>query len=196
MTLKDILKGSLVVFIVIAIVVVSVYFWNKFKSEGFNDADTERVTSMVKKYTDNINDVMGQPIQTPREGATLIGMPDNLSIIQGDGYGPSMNTSCSRINDSNFMVDCPQTTPSFTVATSLLPKDTPETEWGVPDCVKNALKNQNYLSAAQRIGNNTTNGVLRNPSLDIRNEIPNPMIPVSIWNSSTITPNLYKRDIE
>lgn len=197
MTLKDMLKRGLVVFIIIAMLVLGVYAWSKFKKESFlNDADTEIVTSIVKNYTSSVNDVMGQPIKTPREEATLVGMPDNLGLIQSEDYNPSVNTDCKRLNDSNFMSQCPQSNPSFTVATSLLPKDTPESEWGVPDCVKNALQNQNYLSAAQRIGNNTTNGVLRNPSLDLRNEVPNPMTPVSIWNASTITPNLYKRDIE
>lgn len=194
MVLQNILKGGLVIIIILAVVATIVFLWNKYTPEGFvNDADTELISNNIKNYTSSLNDVMGQPIQTPREGATLVGMPNDLGLIQGDG-GFNPDDNCDK--NGNFMGNCPQTTPSFTVATSLLPKDVKESEWGVPDCVKNALQNQNYLSAAQRIGNNTTNGVLRNPSLDLRNEVPNPMTPVSIWNASTITPNLYKRDIE
>lgn len=194
---KNTFLGIVVIAAVAAVVFALLFAYNKFIKEGFmNDADKEAISKTVSKYSSSLNDVLGQSISTPREDATLIGMPNDLGLIQGGGYNPSMNTDCDRINDANFMSKCPQTNPSFTVATSLLPKDVPENEWGVPDCVKDALKNQNYLSAAQRIGNNTTNGVLRNPSLDVRNEVPNPMTPVSVWNASTITPDLYKRDIE
>lgn len=64
MTLKDMLKRGLVVFIIIAMLVLGVYAWSKFKKESFlNDADTEIVTSIVKNYTSSVNDVMGQPIK-------------------------------------------------------------------------------------------------------------------------------------
>ena len=191
---QKVVKAFLIALLIVAVLIL---VWKFFIKESFlNDTSTERIATNVANYGSNVGDVMGQPISTPREDATLIGMPNDLNLIQGSGYQPSLNTDCDRINDPNFMSKCPQTNPSFTVATSLLPRDMPESEWGVPDCVKNALQNQNYLSAAQRIGNNTTNGVLRNPSLDLRNELPNPMVPVSVWNASTIGPNLYKRDIE
>lgn len=203
MNIQSVGYKLLIAVLVIVVVIVVLHFFKIINlrtmlgmEEFMNDTDTELISTRVHKYTSDLNDVMGQPIGTPREGATLVDMPNNLNLIQGGGYNPSMNTDCERLNDANFMSKCSQTNPSFTVATSLLPKDVPETEWGVPDCVKNALQNQNYLSAAQRIGNNTSNGTLRNPSLDIRNEVPNPMTPVSIWNSSTIAPDLYKRDIE
>lgn len=195
MKLSTNIRVFLIVVVLLAVLLlVGKYYLNWF--ESFNNADKEVISGNVKKYS-SLDDTMGQPIGTPTEQASLVGVPRDLGLVQGQGFYPSLNQECTN-NDKtgSFMSMCPISNPTFGVATSLLPKDVPESEWAIPDCVKDSLENQNYLSAAQRIGNTTTNGVLRNASQDIRNEIPNPQTPVSVWNSSTIGPDLYKRDIE
>lgn len=91
---------------------------------------------------------------------------------------------------------CAQNAPTF-VATSLLPKpEIPgQKSWDV-NAPNNILANQNFLSATQQIGVDTVLGSLRNPSYDIRNDIPNPINVVSPWNQTTILPNLEKRPLD
>lgn len=91
---------------------------------------------------------------------------------------------------------CAQNAPTF-VATSLLPKpEIPgEKSWDV-NAPNNILANQNFLSATQQVGVDTVLGSLRNPSYDIRNDIPNPINVVSPWNQTTILPQLEKRPLD
>lgn len=91
---------------------------------------------------------------------------------------------------------CAQNAPTF-VATSLLPKpEIPgEKSWDI-NAPNNILANQNFLSATQQIGVDTVLGSLRNPSYDIRNNIPNPINVVSPWNQTTILPDLEKRPLD
>lgn len=186
------------VLLVIVVVSIILFLVAKYyiKFETFDDL-TNKIITDVQSYTKSEDSVFGERIFTPQQPANLVGVPSSLDLIEASGFSPSTDTQCENLNENgNFMSRCPITKPSFTVATSLIPKDAPSKDWAVPDCVRDSLENQNFLSAAQRVGNSTTNGVLRNASLDIRSEIPNPMVPVSVWNSSTITPDLYKRPIE
>lgn len=186
------------VLLVIVVVSIILFLVAKYyiKFETFDDL-TNKIITDVQSYAKSEDRVFGERIFTPQQPANLVGVPSSLDLIEASGFSPSTDTQCENLNENgNFMSRCPITKPSFTVATSLIPKDAPSKDWAVPDCVRDSLENQNFLSAAQRVGNSTTNGVLRNASLDIRSEIPNPMVPVSVWNSSTITPDLYKRPIE
>jgi hypothetical protein len=63
-----------------------------------------------------------------------------------------------------------------------------------PDSV---LSNQNFLDPRQQIGfPETIGGNLRNANLQERSEPPNPRNPVSIWNVSTIPPDLMRPGFE
>lgn len=59
-----------------------------------------------------------------------------------------------------------------------------------------SLKGKNFLSAGALIGVNTVGQSLRNANLQLRSEPPNPQSPVSIWNSSTISPDISHRPLE
>lgn len=91
---------------------------------------------------------------------------------------------------------CAQNAPTF-VATSLLPKpNVPgQQTWDV-NAPCNVLSNQNFLAATQQIGTDTVLSSLRNPSFDIRNNIPNPINVVSPWLNTTITPELERRPLD
>lgn len=90
---------------------------------------------------------------------------------------------------------CAQNAPTF-VASSLLPKmNLPGVpSWQVTDTT--ALANQDFLSPTQQYGVDTVLSSLRNPSYDLRNNIPNPISVVSPWLNSTITPDLQRRPID
>lgn len=59
-----------------------------------------------------------------------------------------------------------------------------------------SLKGKNFLSAGALIGVNTVGQSLRNANLQIRSEPPNPQVPVSVFNNSTITYDFSHRPLE
>lgn len=87
--------------------------------------------------------------------------------------------------------------PTNAVSTSLLPREIPSSEdFGTfsPDAI---MEGQNYLDPRSQIGYpETLGGVLRNANYDIRSEPSNPRVPVSIFNNSTIVPDLMRPQFE
>lgn len=84
-----------------------------------------------------------------------------------------------------------QLTPS-----ELLPKDN-NTVWSEQNPMgPGSLKGKNFLSAGALLGVNTVGQSLRNASWQLRSEPPNPQVPVSIFNQSTIQPDVNRRPLE
>ena len=84
-----------------------------------------------------------------------------------------------------------QLTPS-----ELLPKDM-NSIWAEQNPMgPGSLKGKNFLSAGALIGVNTVGQSLRNANLQVRSEPPNPQVPVSIFNQSTIAPDISHRPLE
>jgi hypothetical protein len=84
-----------------------------------------------------------------------------------------------------------QLTPS-----ELLPKDM-NSIWAEQNPMgPGSLKGKNFLSAGALIGVNTVGQSLRNANLQIRSEPPNPQMPISIFNQSTISPDISHRPLE
>lgn len=78
----------------------------------------------------------------------------------------------------------------------LLPKD-PNSVWAQQNPMgTGSLKGKNFLSAGALIGVNTVGQSLRNGNYQFRSEPPNPQMPVSIWNQSTIEPDVNRRTLE
>lgn len=84
-----------------------------------------------------------------------------------------------------------QLTPS-----ELLPKDM-NSIWAEQNPMgPGSLKGKNFLSAGALIGVNTVGQSMRNANLQVRSEPPNPQMPVSIFNQSTISPDISHRPLE
>jgi hypothetical protein len=84
-----------------------------------------------------------------------------------------------------------QLTPS-----ELLPKDTGSV-WAAQNPMgSGSLKGKNFLSAGALIGVNTVGQSMRNANLQVRSEPPNPQVAVSIFNQSTISPDISHRPLE
>jgi hypothetical protein len=84
-----------------------------------------------------------------------------------------------------------QMTPS-----ELLPKDM-NSIWAEQNPMgPGSLKGKNFLSAGALIGVNTVGQSMRNANLQVRSEPPNPQVPVSIFNQSTISPDISHRPLE
>ena len=78
----------------------------------------------------------------------------------------------------------------------LLPKDT-NSVWSEQNPMgPGSLKGKNFLSAGALIGINTVGQSLRNANWQFRSEPPNPQVPVSIFNQSTIQPDVNRRPLE
>jgi len=58
------------------------------------------------------------------------------------------------------------------------------------------IKDISLLKAGHHIGINTVGNSLRNPNLQIRSEPANPMVKVSPWMQSTITPDTMRKSLE
>ena len=78
----------------------------------------------------------------------------------------------------------------------LLPKDQ-NSVWAEQNPMgPGSLKGKNFLSAGALIGVNTVGQSLRNANWQLRSEPPNPQMPVSIFNQSTIQPDTNRRPLE
>lgn len=83
------------------------------------------------------------------------------------------------------------------LSTSMLPKEIPSQEDFGNFSPEVIMSGQNYLDPRSQIGYpETLGGVLKNPNYDIRSEPPNPRVPVSIFNNSTIVPDLMRPQFE
>ena len=58
------------------------------------------------------------------------------------------------------------------------------------------VQNVSLLKAGHHVGINTVGNSLRNPNLQIRSEPANPMVKVSPWMQSTITPDTMRKSLE
>lgn len=78
----------------------------------------------------------------------------------------------------------------------LLPND-PNSKWAqVNPMGQGDIAGKNYLSAGALIGVNTIGQSMRNANYQLRSDPPNPQVKVSIWNQSTIEPDINRRSLE
>jgi hypothetical protein len=78
----------------------------------------------------------------------------------------------------------------------LLPKD-PNSVWAQQNPMgTGSLKGKNFLSAGALIGVNTVGQSLRNANYQLRSEPPNPQVAVSVFNQTTIEPDVNRRNLE
>mgnify|MGYP001085412789 CR=1 FL=1 len=78
----------------------------------------------------------------------------------------------------------------------LLPRDE-NSEWAALNPIGSGdLQNVNLLQAGHHSGINTVSSSLRNASMDIRGDIPNPQVQVGPWNQTTIEPDTNRRALE
>jgi hypothetical protein len=81
-------------------------------------------------------------------------------------------------------------------ATELLPKDG-NSVWAQQNPMgPGSLKGKNFLSAGALVGINTVGQSMKNANLQLRSEPPNPQVPISIFNNSTIEPDFNRRPLE
>lgn len=100
-----------------------------------------------------------------------------------------------QVDDSLSPADCfPKDRLS---AEDLLPRDAANSKWAqVNPAGQGDVGDQNFLTASHHQGIDTIGASMRNSNLTIRSEPPNPRARVSVWNESTIEPDLNRRPFE
>jgi hypothetical protein len=116
------------------------------------------------------------------------------------GVGPAMGTGSA--NQGGMMAAAPVQNMGDNIgqtvsSASLIPRDVVATEDFGQFSPDKILGNQNYLDPRSQIGYpETLGGVLRNANRDFRSEPLNPRTPVSIFNLSTIPPDVMRPKFE
>lgn len=162
----------------------------------------QQAVNAATPTTAQLDSISGQSQQQTGDSSLDGGLSGNTApyAVLNDGGPPMYASEFQTVNLGNERAQsisaCAQNAPTF-VATSLLPKPAipGQQEWeiGAPN---NILANQNFLSATQQMGLDTTLSSKKNQSYDIRNTIPNPINVVSPWNNTTIMPDLEKRPLD
>jgi hypothetical protein len=146
------------------------------------------------------NDTVTNPhVATPTAmPATTSGFKDasgSSSFVGGEGFANMEDVAGpAEFGAAQGPAGCyprDQLTPS-----ELLPKDG-SSVWAQQNPMgTGSLKGKNFLSAGALIGVNTVGQSLRNANYQLRSEPPNPQVPVSVFNNSTIEPDVNRRDME
>lgn len=118
----------------------------------------------------------------------------NPHSMGGDKAVEGMESGPAQFGNADSPAGCyprDQLTPS-----ELLPKDM-NSVWAQQNPMgTGSLKGKNFLSAGALIGVNTVGQSLRNANYQLRSEPPNPQVPVSVFNNSTIEPDVNRRNFE
>ncbi len=161
--------------------------------EGFTDAVNAPTLSEASNYKANeaAMDVAGATQKKEEKGNPNVAATPTASegfADVNDYEGPA------QFGNAEAPAGCyprDQLTPS-----ELLPKD-PNSVWAQQNPMgTGSLKGKNFLSAGALIGVNTVGQSLRNANYQLRSEPPNPQVPVSVFNQTTIEPDVNRRTLE
>jgi hypothetical protein len=153
------------------------------------------VTYNSKCQMDNVEKFYGQPgSQYSASRPTLTDPPRSYdsppSYTASDPLGNTVPLTVE--SDNSPVLDTQMTSCANRdrlTSSDLLPLDA-NSKWAElnPQCTGD-VQDQNYLTAGHHIGINTVGQSMRNANLQLRFEPPNPQIPVSPWQISTIEPD-------
>jgi hypothetical protein len=206
---QSLVTGLLVLLVVVALVylVDPTFFGLVNLNQGFANMmsnGTARPGQMKNAGKVDMRNTMGNPNAAPRgkegfankmpmmpKGMPSMLMPkkrtegfDNMDNMEGPAdFGSAQPPAGCYPRD--------QLNPS-----DLLPADNNST-WAEQNPMgPGSLKGKNFLSAGALLGVNTVGQSLRNANWQLRSEPPNPQVPVSIFNQSTIQPDVNRRPLE
>ena len=157
-------------------------------SEGFYDASADKAKADADKAKADAEKAKAEADKAAAKGSAAPAKPAegfaDLSSYQGPAQFGSADAPAGRYPRD-------QLTPS-----ELLPKDMASV-WAEQNPMgPGSLKGKNFLSAGALIGVNTVGQSMRNANLQVRSEPPNPQVAVSIFNQSTISPDISHRPLE
>lgn len=119
--------------------------------------------------------------------------PDTKMSVANDKQAPKQMKTTGKETSSSSAASSMDGEPKTVASGALLPNEVPITDDFGQFSTEAILSGQNYLDPRAQIGYpETVGGTLRNANLQIRSEPANPRDPVSIWNLSTITPEMMR----
>jgi hypothetical protein len=162
------------------------YTKRMLRMEGFESGAS--TMSADSNYTQPVMDVSGGVQQQAEMANPNVATPVTKEGFESLGEGPA------QFGNAEAPAGCyprDQLVPS-----ELLPKD-PNSVWAQQNPMgTGSLKGKNFLSAGALIGVNTVGQSLRNANYQLRSEPPNPQVPVSVFNQTTIEPDVNRRTME
>ena len=164
-------------------------------SEGFEDAPGEMAESSYSQEAgEEQHDISGQAAAT-NANPNIAGVSGSSGSSASEGFADvGAYDSAASFGAASAPAGCyprDQLTPA-----ELLPSDQ-NSVWAQQNPMgTGSLKGKNFLSAGALIGVNTVGQSLRNANLQLRSEPPAPQVAVSIFNQSTIEPDINRRPLE
>jgi hypothetical protein len=200
------MKNTLLIGLVVLVIIFVIYqydpsFFGLFVREGFVDSAhgtkppglSDTPGSTQKRLIERAASVS----QQPPSGAATAGTPytKEPQLDKKEGFADlSAYEGPASFGTAEAPAGCyprDQLTPS-----ELLPRDM-NSIWAEQNPMgPGSLKGKNFLSAGALIGVNTVGQSLRNANLQVRSEPPNPQVAISIFNQSTISPDISHRPLE
>jgi hypothetical protein len=157
-------------------------------SEGFYDAAADKAKVDADKAKVDADKAKAEADKAAAKGSAAPAKPAEGFADLSSYQGPA------QFGSADAPAGCyprDQLTPS-----ELLPKDMASI-WAEQNPMgPGSLKGKNFLSAGALIGVNTVGQSMRNANLQVRSEPPNPQVAVSIFNQSTISPDISHRPLE
>jgi hypothetical protein len=193
-------RTILLVVLVVGVLLGGAYILNPsytkrmMRMEGFESGSS--TLSADANYTQEVHDAAGDIQKEGEMGNPNVARPVNKNDEEKkEGYADlSSMEGPSSFGNAEAPAGCyprDQLTPS-----ELLPKD-PNSVWAQQNPMgTGSLKGKNFLSAGALIGVNTVGQSLRNANYQLRSEPPNPQVPVSVFNQTTIEPDVNRRTME
>jgi hypothetical protein len=192
-------RTILLVVLVVGVLLGGAYILNPsytkrmMRMEGFESGAS--TLSADANYTQEVHDAAGDVQKDGEMGNPHVARPVNKKDEKKEGYEDlSSMEGPSSFGNAEAPAGCyprDQLTPS-----ELLPKD-PNSVWAQQNPMgTGSLKGKNFLSAGALIGVNTVGQSLRNANYQLRSEPPNPQVPVSVFNQTTIEPDVNRRTME
>ena len=188
-------RTILMVVLVAAVILGAAYLLNPSYTrrllgrEGFTDAVNAPTLSDEANY--KMNEASMNVAGSTQEDEEK--KNENVATAGSEGYA-DLGEGPSQFGNAEAPAGCyprDQLTPS-----ELLPKD-PNSVWAQQNPMgTGSLKGKNFLSAGALIGVNTVGQSLRNANYQLRSEPPNPQVPISVFNQTTIEPDVNRRTLE
>lgn len=174
-------KQNIVLALIAAIIlIIVIYFLNKDNNKN--------------KYSSKTLEKFNQQ-KAPSPSLSNNQLSDDISLLYDDIIEDNINEESDSVNDFIYkkkkytMKSADEIKKQFNID-DYLPEDTDDDRFDLsPIKAARKVSGNGFLNPMLRVGEMTTLGSLRHSSKDIRGDIPNPQIPVSVWNQPTSYPD-------
>ena len=185
---------GVLVLVFFAIYLINPGILNIFTREGFSaSSDPNTVPPGGNSGTMSTGEKKN-PMEVSGDSQADANMNQHSAGFENESASEGFESGPANFGDSSAPAGCyPR---DQLQASELLPRDA-NSVWAQQNPLgPGSLKGVNFLSAGALIGINTVGQSMKNANLQLRSEPPNPQVPISIFNNSTIEPDFNRRPLE